>query len=299
MQQQSNLTSGWAESMPAKQALYDPSQERDACGVGFIINIKGQASHQLLRDSESLLCNMSHRGATGADQRDGDGAGVMTGIPHKLLEREFQNLGCKLPAQGQYAVGNVFMNPDSQVRQATIETFEDISKQMGLTVAAWRRVPVDAGVLGPASASREPSIVQPLVVPSVDMPEVAFQRLLYVLRKRAQHALRDQDTWFYVCSLATRHIVYKGQLTPAQVPEYYADLRDEAFETHFTLVHSRFSTNTFPSWERAQPFHYSAHNGKYMQLVDRCCLYDMSTNFFDKTYRRNQYFERKQELDES
>ncbi|KAJ2825297.1 glutamate synthase [NADH], partial [Coemansia furcata] len=251
---------GWANAMPAKQGLYDPANERDACGVGFIINIKGKASHAILRDSENLLCNMSHRGATGADSRDGDGAGVMAAMPHALLSREFLALGCTLPPPGQYATGNVFVDPEND---ESMGHFESIAEELGLHVVAWRRVPVNSEILGPASLSKEPRVVQPLVVGDWE-GERKLKRQLFVLKKRAQHEIGGG--WLYVCSLDTRVIVYKGQLTPEQVPEYYADLRDEAFETHFALVHSRFSTNTFPSWERAQPFSWCAHNGEINTL---------------------------------
>ncbi|ORX71905.1 glutamate synthase [Linderina pennispora] len=228
---------GWAGAMPQKQGLYDPENERDACGVGFIINIKGHASHKILHDSEDLLCNMSHRGAVGADERDGDGAGIMTAMPHKFLSKAFAQHSCQLPVPGQYATGNLFFHSDAEVASET-----------GLSVAAWRQVPRNSKLLGP-----------PLVVPT------ELLKRLFVVRKRAQHEI-GFDRWFYICSLATRNIVYKGLLTPAQVPEYYADLRDDDYETHFALVHSRFSTNTFPSWERAQPFHWCAHNGEINTL---------------------------------
>ncbi|KAJ1728643.1 glutamate synthase [NADH] [Coemansia biformis] len=257
---------GWAGALPQKQGLYDPANEKDACGVGFIINIKGVPSNAILRDSEDLLCNMSHRGATGADVRDGDGAGVMTAMPHKLLAKVFKAVGCALPPAGQYATGNVFMHRDEAVRQQGIRVFERVATGAGLRVAAWRRAPVDSTILGPSGLSREPVVMQPLVVAAADqLAESDFQRRLFVLRKRAQAEI-GHESWFYVCSLAVRNIVYKGLLTPAQVSEYYADLRDSDFETHFALVHSRFSTNTFPSWERAQPFNWCAHNGEINTL---------------------------------
>ncbi|KAI8325169.1 glutamate synthase [Martensiomyces pterosporus] len=257
---------GWAGAMPAKQGLYDPANERDACGVGFIVSIKGTPSHKILRDSEDLLCNMSHRGATGADERDGDGAGVMAAMPHRFMVKEFAELNCTLPAPGQYATGNVFFHTDAAVRQESLDTFDRIAEQIGLRTVAWRRVPTNSELLGPMGQSKEPVVMQPLVVPfEQQLDEADFSRRLFVLRKRAQHEI-GSSKWFYVCSLATRNIVYKGLLTPAQVPEYYADLRDGDFETHFALVHSRFSTNTFPSWERAQPFRWCAHNGEINTL---------------------------------
>ncbi|KAJ2606470.1 glutamate synthase [NADH] [Coemansia sp. RSA 1722] len=257
---------GWADALPAKQGLYDPSNERDACGVGFIINIKGHPSHSLLRDSENLLCNMSHRGATGADERDGDGAGVMTSMPHAFMVKAFQALDCNLPPAGQYAVGNVFLHPDADTRLQSQYIFDHIAGDLGLHTVAWRLVPTNSGILGPSGSSKEPVVMQPLVVAAAEhLDEGAFQRRLFILRKRAQREIGFKK-WFYVCSLATRNIVYKGQLTPEQVPEYYADLRDPDYETHFALVHSRFSTNTFPSWERAQPFNWCAHNGEINTL---------------------------------
>ncbi|KAJ2169077.1 glutamate synthase [NADH] [Coemansia sp. RSA 562] len=256
---------GWAGALPAKQGLYDPANERDSCGVGFIINIKGIPSHSILRDSEDLLCNMTHRGATGADERDGDGAGVMAAIPHKFMTKAFKELGYSLPPAGHYAVGNLFLHPDEKVRQVSIAAVERIAQSLGLQVAAWRLVPTNSEILGPNGRSREPIVMQPLVIAQDQLAEQEFQRRLFVLRKRAMHESAP-DSWFYVCSLAVRNIVYKGLLTPAQVPEYYTDLRDSTFETHFALVHSRFSTNTFPSWERAQPFNWCAHNGEINTL---------------------------------
>ncbi|KAJ2157277.1 glutamate synthase [NADH] [Coemansia sp. RSA 552] len=257
---------GWAGALPQKQGLYNPQDERDACGVGFVINIKGVPSHGILRDSEALLCNMSHRGATGADERDGDGAGVMTAMPHRLLAAAFRDLDCILPPAGQYATGNVFLHPDEGVRQESIVVFEQIAEGLDLRVAVWRKVPVNSEILGPISRSREPAVMQPLVVPLEEqLSEADFQQRLFLLSKRTAHRL-GPESWFYVCSLATRSIVYKGQLMPAQVREYFGDLQDEGFETHFALVHSRFSTNTFPSWERAQPFKWCAHNGEINTL---------------------------------
>ncbi|KAJ2396334.1 glutamate synthase [NADH], partial [Coemansia sp. RSA 2603] len=257
---------GWADALPAKQGLYDPANERDACGVGFIVNIKGVRSHKLLRDSEDLLRNMSHRGATGADERDGDGAGVMAALPHEFMVKVFGQLGCTVPEPGEYATGNVFLHPDTDTRQQSQSIFDHLATEVGLQTVGWRAVPTNSSILGPSGQSKEPVIMQPLVVSAGDrMEETEFTRRLFMLRKRAQHTIGFKK-WFYVCSLATRTIVYKGQLTPAQVPEYYADLRDSDFVTHFALVHSRFSTNTFPSWERAQPFNLCAHNGEINTL---------------------------------
>ncbi|ODV90873.1 hypothetical protein CANCADRAFT_31714 [Tortispora caseinolytica NRRL Y-17796] len=265
--QESPENQSWASALPLKQGLYDPEYEKDACGVGFVCNIKGQASHKLISDAKNLLCNMTHRGAVGSDARDGDGAGVMSAIPHKFIEKEFaRECGISVPPLGQYAVGNLFFKPDEQVLQDSIATFERLSNSRGLKVLGWRKVPRDSSILGPAALSREPAILQPLVVyDNETFDEKKFEIELYVLRKIATHTI-GLHNWFYICSLSNRNIVYKGQLAPVQVYNYYYDLVNVDFEVHFALVHSRFSTNTFPSWDRAQPLRWAAHNGEINTL---------------------------------
>ncbi|KAF2840402.1 glutamate synthase [Patellaria atrata CBS 101060] len=270
----------WASALPLKQGLYDPELEKDACGVGFAAHIKGKASHKIVSDAKNLLCNMTHRGAVGSDARDGDGAGVMTSIPHKFFIKNFEReQGIKLPKQGQYAAGNLFFKPDTEVLKDTIGTFEDIAVSLDLRVLGWREVPRDSSLLGPAALSREPIILQPFVVLlsaygdgnepvdtfEEDFDEPYFERQLYVLRKRSTHII-GLHNWFYLCSLSNKNIVYKGQLAPVQVYEYYHDLVNVDYEGHFALVHSRFSTNTFPSWDRAQPLRWAAHNGEINTL---------------------------------
>ncbi|OXV10440.1 hypothetical protein Egran_01817 [Elaphomyces granulatus] len=271
---------GWAEALPARQGLYDPELEKDSCGVGFAAHIKGKASHKIVSDARNLLCNMTHRGAVGSDIRDGDGAGVMTSIPHKFFVKNFaRDEGVELPPQGQYAAGNLFFKPDSEALKESIATFEEIADSLDLRVLGWREVPRDSSLLGPAALSREPLILQPFVVlrsaygggnkPEVIDPEKfderLFERQLYFLRKRATHVI-GLASWFYLCSLSNRNIVYKGQLAPVQVYQYYHDLVSVDYEGHFALVHSRFSTNTFPSWDRAQPLRWAAHNGEINTL---------------------------------
>jgi len=223
---------------------------------------------------------MTHRGAVGSDARDGDGAGVMTSIPHKFFVKNFEReQGVKLPPQGKYAAGNLFFKPEEETLKDTLDTFEDIADQLDLRVLGWREVPKDSTLLGPAAKSREPVILQPFVVlksaygdgkePAADFEEKyneqIFERQLYVLRKRATHTI-GLHNWFYLCSLSNKNIVYKGQLSPVQVYDYYHDLVNVDFEGHFALVHSRFSTNTFPSWDRAQPLRWAAHNGEINTL---------------------------------
>ncbi|OWZ34645.1 glutamate synthase (NADPH/NADH) [Cryptococcus neoformans c45] len=241
------------------------------CGVGFICHIKGHAAHKIVSDARNILCNMTHRGATGADARDGDGAGVMTGIPHDFFIREASFcFDAKLPGQGHYAVGNVFFSKGEYAQQQA--TFESVAKSLGLRVLGWREVPTDNSILGPASKSKEPKILQPFVVleehygPGQDsqdgnFDERKFERELYILRKQVTHKIGLKNS-FYVCSLTTSNIVYKGQLSPVQVYNYYHDLNHALYASHFALVHSRFSTNTFPSWDRAQPMRWAAHNGE-------------------------------------
>ncbi|KAG6874273.1 glutamate synthase [NADH] [Termitomyces sp. Mi166 len=225
--------SSFDASLPANQGLYLNENEKDACGVGFICHIKGKPSHKIVSDARQLLCAMTHRGATGADSRDGDGAGVMTAIPHQFFKREAErDIGCSLPEPGEYAVGNVFFKANDPVQlQSYQAVFTKIAVDLGLRVLGWREVPTDGTILGPAASSKEPTILQPFVV------------------LRAHYG--DGN-----------NIVYKGQLSPPQVYNYYHDLNHVLYQSHFTLVHSRFSTNTFPSWDRAQPLRLAAHNGE-------------------------------------
>ncbi|RMY96871.1 hypothetical protein D0862_08362 [Hortaea werneckii] len=270
----------WAGALPKKQGLYDPSLEKDACGVGFAAHIKGKPSHKIVTDARNLLCNMTHRGAVGSDARDGDGAGVMTSIPHRFFLKNFQlEQGIKLPPLGKYAAGNLFFKPEEETLKDTLDVFENIASELDLRVLGWREVPKDSTLLGPAAKSREPVILQPFVVtksaygegnePAADFEEkyneIIFERQLYVLRKRATHTI-GLHNWFYLCSLSNKNIVYKGQLSPSQVYDYYHDLVNVDYEGHFALVHSRFSTNTFPSWDRAQPLRWAAHNGEINTL---------------------------------
>jgi glutamate synthase (NADPH/NADH) len=227
---------------------------------------------------------MTHRGAVGSDARDGDGAGVMTSIPHKFFIKNFEReYGVKLPPQGQYAAGNIFFAREDDVLKDSIRLFEEIAESLGLRVLGWREVPRDSTLLGPAALSKEPTILQPFVVlrawygeglapentDAEKFDEKIFERQLYFLRKRATHQI-GLHNWFYLCSLSNKNIVYKGQLAPVQVYQYFHDLLSVDYEAHFALVHSRFSTNTFPSWDRAQPLRWAAHNGKRVVPQRRC-----------------------------
>lgn len=267
----------WASTLPTPKGLYNPEYEKDACGVGFTCHIKGQASHKIVSDCRNLLCNMTHRGGE-LNPKDGDGAGLLSSLPHKFLVREFA-YHCKvsLPRLGQYGTGNVFFKKDDAIFEKSKATFESIAQSLGLKVVGWRKVPHDSSILGPASLSREPLILQPAVVLEETFGsdigdddweakyQKDFEKKLFILRKQSSHTV-GLHNWFYICSLSSKTIVYKGQLAPNQVYAYYHDLVNSEYEAHFALVHSRFSTNTFPSWDRAQPLRWAAHNGEINTL---------------------------------
>lgn len=267
----------WACTLPVAQGLYNPELEKDACGVGFTCHLKGEPSHKIVSDCRNLLCNMTHRGGE-LNPKDGDGAGLLCSIPHRFFKREFKfHCDFDLPAQGQYGIGNVFFKKDDEIFEKSKFTFEKIARTLGLKVLGWRKVPHDSSILGPASLSREPLILQPAIVLEelynqvVDSDEFEkkykqdFEKRLFILRKQSSHQI-GLHNWFYICSLSSKTIVYKGQLAPNQVYAYYHDLVNADFEAHFALVHSRFSTNTFPSWDRAQPLRLAAHNGEINTL---------------------------------
>lgn len=270
----------WASTLPTAKGLYNPEYEKDACGVGFTCHIKGEASHKIVSDCRNLLCNMTHRGGE-LNPKDGDGAGLLSSLPHKFFLREFKYYcNIDLPKLGQYGTGNIFFKKDDDVFEKSRKTFESIANTLGLKVLGWRKVPHDSSILGPASLSREPMILQPAIVLSELFDgqhkeiseeefeknyQMDFEKKLFILRKQSTHTI-GLHNWFYICSLSSKTIVYKGQLAPNQVYAYYHDLVNAEYEAHFALVHSRFSTNTFPSWDRAQPLRWAAHNGEINTL---------------------------------
>ena len=260
--------------LPPAQGLYDPEHEKDACGVGFIAHIKGKPSHQIVVDADTILQNMDHRGACGCEPNTGDGSGILCGLPHKFLRKVARrDLGVDLPEPGQFAAGLIFLPVDEAERAHCKQTMERLIEQAGQRLIGWRRVPqeTDLADVGPTARRSEPVIEQLFVAAAEGSDPDAFERQLYVIRKRSSHLLRGsqelrQALMFYVCSLSTKVIIYKGMLTPAQVMPYFPDLRDEDFETHLAMCHSRFSTNTFPSWDRAQPLRFMSHNGEINTL---------------------------------
>ncbi|XP_052242063.1 uncharacterized protein LOC127852221 isoform X2 [Dreissena polymorpha] len=256
------VVEGALHGLPPATGLYDPRYESDACGVGFVVSIDGNRSHKVLRDSETMLRRMEHRGACGCDNDSGDGAGVMTGIPHKLYQRIMSSQGVTLPDEGQYATGLMFIDKDQ--RKDVENEFTAIAAKFGLSVIGWRVVDVDANFCGEVAKTLEPLILQVFVTGQAERME--FLREVYLLRKSSTHKIPEKGLRYYICSLSTTTVVYKGQLNTAQLWGYFKDLRDPDYETHLSLIHSRFSTNTFPSWERAHPQRYLAHNGEINTL---------------------------------
>ncbi len=268
------MTSPEFTRIPDKHGLYDPAFEKDSCGVGFVAHMKGQRSHQIIRDADIVLQNMDHRGGCGCEPNTGDGAGMLTALPHEFLAKVAKaDLGVELPAPGHFSAGNVFLPTLATERACCKEVVEKIIAQQGQRLVGWRRVPVDAdrADLGETARAGEPSIEQLIVAAGDGLSGDAFERQLYIIRKRASTVLRGdrsmkQGKMFYVCSLSTKVIVYKGMLTSGQLCQYYSDLMDVDYTTHLAMVHSRFSTNTFPSWDRAQPNRFMSHNGEINTL---------------------------------
>lgn len=255
--------------LPSKQGLYDPAYERDACGIGFIANIKGEKSNGIVSQALEILCRLKHRGGQGSDPSTGDGAGILTQIPHDLLVKECFKEGIALPEAGSYGVGMVFL-PQTEVSRAVYEQLvERIAEEEGQVVLGWRTVPVDDTVMGKSARAAKPYIRQVFIAAASDFnysDELAFERKLYLLRKRIEFEASRMDLpaadKLYFTSLSSKTIVFKGLLLPEHLSAFYQDLSHPAFESALALVHSRFSTNTFPSWERAHPYRYMIHNGE-------------------------------------
>ena len=253
--------------LPKKQGLYDPALEHDACGMGFVVNIKGEKSHDIIDEALTVLENLSHRGASGADVNTGDGAGILVQIPHDFFQRECDVLGFNLPEKGSYGVGMIFAHKYEDVRKTQIETFENIVQEEGQKILGWREVPIDKTTVGEGAKAVMPRFIQVFIEKEVTIAdEMEFERKLYTIRKRAEKVIfpmcEEKGGTFYVASLSSKTIVYKGMLTAEQLRDFYLDLSDLDFVSALAMVHSRFSTNTFPSWERAHPNRYIVHNGE-------------------------------------
>lgn len=250
---------------PKSQGLYNPSHERDACGVGFVAHIKGKKSHEIVQKGLELLTNLTHRGATGYDPKLGDGAGLLMQLPDAFMRQEATKLNMPLPAAGQYAVGNVFLPQAAQNRTQCEALVAKIIAEEQQTLLGWRDVPVDNSNIAQAARDVEP-VMRQVFVASTVADQTVFERKLFVIRKRIEHAVRalqlQDNAAFYMPSLSSRTIVYKGMLLANEVGVYYTDLNDTSVASALALVHQRFSTNTFPAWDLAHPFRMIAHNGE-------------------------------------
>ena len=250
-------------SIPQAQGLYNPSFEKDACGIGAIAHIKGKKSHHIVKDVLDILVKLEHRGGAGAEKNTGDGAGILIQLPHKFFKK--QQLGFNIGEEGDYAVAMMFLPVDENDRNKAKKVFEKAMESEGLKFLGWREVPVNPSNLGETALEAMPHIIQGFVERPKDIEKgQAFERKLYVARRVAEKEATKvlQDKTFYICSFSSKTIVYKGMLLSTQVEEFFLDLQDEDMESAIGMVHSRFSTNTFPSWERAHPNRCMIHNGE-------------------------------------
>ena len=260
--------------LPEKQGLYDPAFEKDACGVGFVAHIKGQRSHQIVLDANEIMMNMEHRGACGCEANTGDGAGMLTGFPSDFMRKVArEELNSELPEDGRFGAGVVFLPQDAGQRAQCKETVEEIIREQGQVLVGWRTIPTDptGANIGPTALSAMPVFEHVIIAAAEGVEHEDFERQLYIIRKRASHVLRTDETMsesklFYICSLSSSVMIYKGMMTTYQVVPFFHDLQNEDYTTHLAMIHSRFSTNTFPSWDRAQPCRFMAHNGEINTL---------------------------------
>ncbi|HMF76758.1 MAG TPA: glutamate synthase large subunit, partial [Bryobacteraceae bacterium] len=252
--------------LPHRQGLYDPSNEHDACGIGVVANIKGEASHELVLKGLEILLNLAHRGASGCDAETGDGAGILIQIPHEFFARETPSQGFTLPARGHYGIAMCFLPVELQQRLACQGLLERVSREEGLGVLGWRDIPLGVDAIGRVARASQPYIEQFFVSRSAGLSDDEFERKLYVVRKHVEALVAESDMrdkgFFYLPSFSSRTIIYKGLLLANQIGEFYGELLDPDTKSAMCLVHQRFSTNTFPTWQLAHPFRYLCHNGE-------------------------------------
>jgi glutamate synthase (NADPH) large chain len=275
--------------MEQNQGLYHPSFERDSCGIGFVANIKGNKSHQIISDALTILEHMEHRGACGCEINTGDGAGIMIQTPHEFFFDECIRLGFHLPAYGKYGVGMIFFPRDIMLKEECRDIFNRATDKLGLEVLGYRKVPVNPDGIGPTALSVEPDIEQVFIASPdhISDPE-EFERKLFILRNYSSHliqsSVKKDPIGFYLASLSYKTVVYKGQLTSMQVRHYFPDLTNNRIVSAFGLIHSRFATNTFPSWKLAQPFRYIAHNGEINTVQGNLNWLKTSEKGFESPY---------------
>jgi glutamate synthase (NADPH/NADH) large chain len=258
-------------AFPANKGLYDSRFEKDACGAGFICNMKGEKSHDLIHKALEILINLTHRGATGSDPTTGDGAGILIQKPHRFLKKVCEDNSIKLPGEMEYATGIVFLPKDPQQREYCQKTFQEVIKKEGQEFLGWRKVPTNRFVMGNLARKNRPSFRQVFIGKGKGIKDQAhFERKIYVIRKIVEKTIREskltQKHLFYITSLSSKIVIYKGLLLPTQIEPFYQDLQDVDLESALALVHQRYSTNTFPTWDLAQPFRYLCHNGEINTL---------------------------------
>ena len=259
--------------MPAAHGLYNPDFEHDSCGTGFVAHLKGERSRQIVVDADRILKHMNHRGACGCESNTGDGAGIMTAIPHEFFDRiASSEIGENLPEAGLYGAGIVFLPSDENARKSCKQALEQIIVEQGQHLIGWRPLPTsfDGADIGPTARASAPVMEQLFIRAADGLTNEDLERQLFIIRKLASHRLRrrevPQGLMFYICSLSTKVIIYKGMLTSQQVTAFFDDLREDDYKSHLAMVHSRFATNTFPSWDRAQPCRFMSHNGEINTL---------------------------------
>jgi glutamate synthase domain-containing protein 2/glutamate synthase domain-containing protein 1/glutamate synthase domain-containing protein 3 len=248
--------------LPPKQGLYDPSLEHDACGIGFVADLKKDASHTIIEQATSILCRLTHRGATGSDEATGDGAGMLIQTPDKFLRKVADQAGFGLPARGSYASALVFLSVDANERKRQIQTVEEVVAAQGQQFLGWREVPTDPDTIGEIARTGMPEIKQFFVGAADGLEQSAFERKLYLVRRLIENQIDAHGTAFHIPSLSSKTFLYKGMFLAHQTPAFFPDLQDSDMESRLAVVHQRYSTNTFPSWDLAQPFRYLAHNGE-------------------------------------
>jgi glutamate synthase (ferredoxin) len=272
-------------SLPLASGLYDPRHEHDACGVGFVAALNGQPSHAIVRHGIQLLLNLVHRGASGCDPLTGDGAGLLIQLPHAFFKKECEALDIHLPKPGEYGVGFVFLPQNGEQRRRCEQIVEDKILATGQRLIGWRDVPVDASACGPLARQSMP-VMRQVLVGSTAPDERSFERQLFVIRKWTEKTVRESDLGergsFYIASLSSRTIVYKGLLLAEQLGAFYTDLNDSSMVSALAMVHQRFSTNTFPTWELAQPFRILAHNGEINTLRGNTAWMRAREQIFDR-----------------
>ncbi len=268
-----------------KLGLYDPRFEHDSCGVGFVCNIKGKRSNEIIKQGLEVLKRLSHRGATGADPKTGDGAGILIQIPHEFIVQVCAEEKIDLPAQGEYGTGLIFLPTHTEEREFCKQIFSQLTKEEGEILLGWRRVPVDNSDIGRTARDSQPVIEQVFIGKGEsrsakkhgrsaqnksETDGLNFERRLYIIRKRIENIIRNsrlkQKKFFYITNISSRTLSYKGLLMPHQLEDFFLDLKNETIKSALCLVHSRYSTNTFPTWDLAQPFRFLAHNGEINTL---------------------------------